>query len=83
MYTFGQSLERGLIGTPLQQVLYGSTGATEMRIWLGNILSSLQEMHPESDLPNELVEGFELTLEEPSRKVELSAPRAVVLVRTE
>ena len=54
-----------------------------MRIWLANILSSLQEMHPESDLPNELVEGFELTREEPSRKVELSAPRAVVLVRTE
>ncbi|EMB4114162.1 hypothetical protein DMW62_28980 [Serratia marcescens] len=83
MYTFGKSLELGLIGTPLQQVLYGSTGTTEMRIWLGSMLSSLQEMHPDSDLPSELAEGFELTHEEPSRKVELSTPRAVVLVRTE
>lgn len=83
MYTFGQSLELGLIGTPLQQVLYHSTGSTEMRIWLGSILSSLQEMHPDSDLPNELVEGFELTREEPSRIVGPSTPRAVVLVRTQ
>lgn len=83
MYTFGLSLELGLIGTPLQQVLYGSTETTEMRLWLGSILSSLQEMHPDSDLPNELAEGFELTLEEPYRKFELSTPRAVVLVRTE
>ena len=83
MYTFGQSLELGLIGTPLQQVLYHSTGSTEMRIWLGSILSSLQEMHPDSDLPNELVEGFELTREEPFRIVGPSTPRAVVLVRTQ
>lgn len=83
MYTFGESLESGLKGTPLQQVLYGPTGATKMRIWLGNVLSSLQDMHPDSDLPNELIETFELTRQEPSRIVELSTPRAVVLVRTE
>jgi len=83
MYTFGESLESGLIGTPLQQVLYSSTGANEMRIWLGGVLSSLQGMHPESNLPNELIEAFELTREEPSRTAELSTPRAVILVRTE
>lgn len=83
METFGRSLELGLIGTPLQQILYGPTGATEMRTWLGSVLSSLREIHPDSDLPNELLEGFELPREESFWKVERSTPRAVVLVRTE
>ncbi|MCX9126914.1 hypothetical protein OKT23_19400 [Providencia rettgeri] len=82
MYTFGQSLESGLIGTPLQQILNVSTEPAEIRIWLRSMLSSLQEMHPDSTLPNELLEGFELIREEPSKNVELSTPRAVILVKT-
>ncbi|OPG80248.1 hypothetical protein B1218_05990 [Pseudomonas ogarae] len=86
MYGFGRALELGLIGTPLQQTLYGSSGATEMRYWLASVLSSLRKMHPDSELPNELLEGLELAREadelKSSWKGDTSTPRAVVLVRT-
>lgn len=82
MNTFVESLESGLIGTPLQQVLNASTEAAEPRIWFRSMLFSLQEMYPDSTLPNELLEGFELNLDEPSKNVELSTPRAVILVKT-
>lgn len=86
MYGFGRALELGLIGTPLQQILYGSSGTAEMRNWLASVLSSLHKKHPDSELPDELLEGLELAREaEESKsfwKVEPSTPRAVVLVRT-
>lgn len=82
MYTFGEALELGLIGSPLQQLIYGSSESVEMRNWLGNVLSSLQEMHPDSELPNELLEGLELTSEDYSWTDDSSKLRAVILVRT-
>ncbi|MEW6483961.1 MAG: hypothetical protein AB1423_04885 [Pseudomonadota bacterium] len=82
MYTFGEALELGLIGSPLQQLIYGSSESVEIRNWLGSVLSSLQKMHPDSELPNELLDGLKLTNEESSWTDDRSKPRAVVLVRT-
>ncbi|EJM81314.1 hypothetical protein PMI34_05219 [Pseudomonas sp. GM74] len=84
MYTFGEALSMGLIGTPLHQALYGSSGTPALRNWLASVLVSLREKHADSELPNELLEGLELMrdVEEPSRGGEPSTPRAVVLIRT-
>jgi hypothetical protein len=82
MYTFGEALELGLIGSLIQQLIYGSSESVEMRNWLGSVISSLQERHPDSELLNEMLEGLELTSEDSSWAEDSSKPRAVVLVRT-
>jgi hypothetical protein len=84
MYSFGKALSLGLIGTPLHQALYGSSGTPALRDWLASVLLSLREKHSYSELPDELLEGLELRrdTEEPLRKGGPSTPRAVILLRT-
>lgn len=84
---FGDGIEEGHIGTPLTQLLNGTPGGQQSRVWITQILVSLQSEYPESTLPSELLEGFELRagLDDENRALVgggYSSPRAVVLIRT-
>ncbi|WP_431480823.1 hypothetical protein [Pseudomonas thivervalensis] len=87
---FGDALELNLIGTPISTLVYGASGngTAQMRVWLTEILLTLQREHPDSSLPKELLDGFELRrdTEEQSNTNKRSEspllPRAVILVRS-
>lgn len=89
LHQFGDALEQNLIGTPISTLLSGSSGqgAAQMRAWLREVLLSLQREHPDSSLPEELLNGLQLGQEEEQdttgkRPQSLSLPRAIVLTRT-
>lgn len=85
---FGRALERNLIGTPISTLVYGAAAnGAQMRAWLTEVLLSLQHEHPDSPLPEELMNGFELRQEpeeqeNQKRTHSLSLPRAVILIRS-
>jgi hypothetical protein len=89
LHQFGDALDHNLIGTPISTLMFGSSGndTAQMRAWLAKVLMSLQREHPESSLPEELINAFDLR-NEPERpenqrsKNTLSLPRAVILVRS-
>ena len=87
LQTFGDALERGLVGTPVWPLLRGNNGF-QMQEWLRDALLLLAEENPDSSLPEELLNGLEL------RNIERrpdpldpdtapSLPRAVILIKTE
>ncbi|KIR18123.1 hypothetical protein PFLU4_15120 [Pseudomonas fluorescens] len=85
---FGLALEQNLIGTPISTFIY-STGhqSAHMRDWLTEVLLSLQQEHPDSTLPEELLNGLQLGREAEEqlpqkRPKSLSLPRAVILTRS-
>ncbi|RON96507.1 hypothetical protein BK672_08050 [Pseudomonas fluorescens] len=87
LQAFGSALEKGLIGTPIQPLLYGTAESIPMRGWLTKVLTSLRIAHPNSDLPRELLMGLELggnaEGQIPMRYAgDAAPPRAVILVRT-
>ncbi|AZF16291.1 hypothetical protein [Pseudomonas sp. R3-18-08] len=86
---FGDALEQNLIGTPISTLISGSSGhgAAQMRAWLHEVLLSLQREHPDSTLPEELLNGLQLGQDEgqdttKKRPQSLSLPRAIVLTRS-
>lgn len=89
LHQFGDALEQNLIGTPISTLLSGSSGqgAAQMRAWLREVLLSLQREHPDSTLPEELLNGLQLGQDEEQettrkRPQSLSLPRAIVLTRS-
>lgn len=87
LQTFGDALERNLIGTPIRPLLYGSAESVPIRSWLTKVLWSLRVAHPESDLPRELLMALELGNVDDGQNpisytTDAAPPRAVILVRT-
>lgn len=87
LLTFGDALEQSQIGTPISPLLYGAAGSTQMRAWLTKVLLSLRREHPDSQLPDELLNGLELrSVAEEQNSIlhagEPSPPRAIILVKT-
>lgn len=83
---FGGGIARGLIGTPLKQLLNGAPQSPQNRAWITQILVSLRSEYPELTLPSELLEGLELRagLDDEHRALVgggYSSPRTVVLIR--
>ena len=83
---FGNAIQAGRVGTPLAQLMNSGTGSEKARTWITQILASLRHEYPESELPDELLEGLELRVEDERASVAITAgnysPRAVVLIRT-
>jgi hypothetical protein len=87
LWTFGEALDYGLIGTPIWPLLYNTNGDQRMRAWLKEVLSDLRIKNPESSLPDELLSGLELKNARDDREpfspnTPPSMPRAVILLRT-
>lgn len=55
------------------QLVSGAPGNQQNRAWIQKILVSLRSEHPESPLPSELLEGFELRAELDDEKYALEA----------
>lgn len=81
MFSFGLFIEHGLIGTPIQPTLYGTSGSAEMQSWIKGILSSLNGLYPDSELPTELLMGLDLGREDISNVVKFRFPRSVALLK--
>jgi hypothetical protein len=84
---FGRELARGVVGTPIKELLNLPDGSGEIRSWLASLLLSLRQEYSDSQLPQELLQGLELQnladTDGKSVNSEGKSPiRAVVLVRT-
>ena len=84
---FGDALEKGLIGTPVRDLVRRSKDTKYVRTWLASLLLRLRREHPDSDIPGELLQGLELEGEGEESPAEdaLAAPppvKAAIVVRT-
>lgn len=86
-FKFGDALERGLVGSPLQLMLNPAAGdGGEMKAWLSTLLSELRATNPDSNIPQELASGLELEIDEGladrGHVSNTASIRAVIAIRT-